>query len=172
MMEETRTEHPGPAMEPQKEHEWLQRLEGEWTFRVEMEDGSGEGSQEFHGRETIRPLGKLWVVAESAGEVPGGGTASSMMILGYDSEKGEFVGTFVSSMMAHLWVYKGGQLDEAGRVLSLYAEGPDMTTPGKMSLYRDEIEWKDENRRTLSSFIQTADNQWTRFMTAHYERQG
>lgn len=169
-MEETKIEQQPEAPDPQKEHKWLQKLTGEWTFRIEMQTSQEKGPEEFKGTETVRSLGGIWVIAEGEGEVPGGGTANSIMTLGFDPQKGEFVGTFVASMMSHLWVYREGKLDQSGQVLSLVAEGPDMNSPGKTALYRDVIELKNENQRTLSSYVQNGDK-WQPMMTAYYERQ-
>jgi len=53
------------------------------------------------GRETVRAIGDLWVVAEGAGETAEYGLMNSVMTLGYDPAKEAFTGTFISSMMAH-----------------------------------------------------------------------
>ena len=45
-----------------------------------------------------------------------------MMSLGFDPQKGRFVGTFIGSMMTHLWIYDGA-LDASGQALILDAEG-------------------------------------------------
>ena len=47
-------------------------------------------------------------------------------------------------MMTHLWGYDG-ELAASGKVLTLNAEGPDMSpgaAPGKLARYRDVIEIK------------------------------
>jgi hypothetical protein len=48
------------------------------------------------------------------------------MSIGWDPERGRFIGTFPSSMMAYLWLYDG-VLEADGRVLTLSAEGPSYT---------------------------------------------
>jgi hypothetical protein len=91
------------------------------------------------------------------------------MTLGYDPVKKRYVGTFIGSMMTHMWVYDG-QLDAAGKVLTLDTEGPSFTAEGKMARYKDVIELKDDNHRTLSSSFLGDDGQWHHFMTANYRR--
>lgn len=155
--------------EPQKEHQWLQRLVGDWTFENECRMGPDEPPVTFHGTETVRSLGGLWTVGEGQGETPGGGHALMIMTLGYDPEKKRFVGTFVGSMMTYLWIYEGS-LDAAGKVLTLNAEGPSCAGDGKMARYHDIVEIISDDHRTLSSEMLGDDGKWNRFMTAHYRR--
>ena len=156
------------APEPQKEHEWLQKLVGEWTFEIDAAE-PGKESMKSEGSETVRSLGGVWTVAEGRSPMPDGSEATSVMTLGYDPQKKRFVGTFVASMMTYLWVYDG-ELDEAGKVLTLDAEGPGMSPDGKMAKYKDRIELVSDDHRTLTSSILGEDGNWTRFMEAHYRR--
>lgn len=107
---------------PQKEHQWLQQLVGEWTSEADMAMETGQPAETCKGTESVRSLGGLWILAEGQGQMPDGGAATMLLTLGYDPQKGRFVGTWVGSMMTHLWVYDGF-LDAAGRVLTLEAEG-------------------------------------------------
>lgn len=120
------------AAEPQAEHRWLQRLAGEWQFEAECAMEPGQTPSKSAGAESVRPLGGLWVVAEGKwGEMAGcGSSAATLMTLGHDPRRGRFVGTWIDSMMAHLWVYDGA-LDAAGRVLTLDTEGPDPAAGGR-----------------------------------------
>jgi hypothetical protein len=160
------------TVEPRTEHHWLQKLVGEWTYESGCDMGPDQPST-FAGRETVRSVGGLWVVCESQVEVPGGGTGTNVMTLGYDPAKGRFVGTFISSMMTHLWVYDG-ELDAAGKVLTLDAEGPSFTpdgTPGGgTAKYKDAIELVSDDHRVLTSRMLTPDGAWVQFMTATYRR--
>ena len=101
--------------EPQKEHQWLQKLVGEWTYEGEATMEPGEPPAKMTGTESVRSLGGLWILAEVQGEMPGGGVATTMMTLGYDPQKRRYVGTWIDSMMTRLWVYEGA-LDAAERV--------------------------------------------------------
>lgn len=154
---------------PQKEHQWLQKLVGEWTFESEASMGPDAPPEHCGGTESVRSLGGLWVIGEGLGEMPGGGPANTIMTLGYDPQWKRFVGTFIGSMMTHMWIYEG-ELDEAEKVLTLNTEGPDFSTPGKTAKYQDIIELKSDDHRVLSSQFQGADGQWVRFMTANYRR--
>ena len=154
--------------EPQQEHQWLNRLLGEWTTEMEGETESGERAT-FTGTESVRSLGGLWIIAEGQGEVPGGGIGRTIMTVGYDPQKKRYVGTFIGSMMTHLWVYDG-HLDAGGMKLMLDSEGPSMTGDGGMAQYRDAIEFKSDDHRLLTSQVLREDGSWQQFMTAEYRR--
>ncbi len=154
---------------PQKEHQWLQRLVGEWISEGEAAMEPGKPPEKFRTTESVRTLGGLWILAEGRGQMPDGSAATTMMTLGYDPQKQRYVGTFIASMMTHLWRYDGA-LDASGRVLTLDTEGPSMATPGKMAKYRDVIEVESDDRRMLTSHMQDGDGKWHLFMTAHYRR--
>ncbi len=155
--------------EPRNEHHWLQKLVGDWTYESECPMGPDQPPSKSKGSETVRSLGGLWVLCEGQGEMPGGGPAQMLMTLGYDPQKRRFVGTWIGSMMTYLWVYDG-ELDAAGKVLTLSAEGPSMAAEGKTATYRDVIEFKSDDHRTLTSRMQLEDSTWQHFMTAHYRR--
>jgi hypothetical protein len=131
--------------------------------------GPDKPREKFKGSESVRSLGGIWVVAEGTGELPGAGVAASMMTLGYDPKKGRFVGTWVGSPMAFMWVYDG-ELDAAKKVLSLYSDGPDFVNEGKMGKYKDVIEFKSDDHRTLTAHALGEDGKWHEFMTADYRR--
>src|SRR5688500_2687859 len=103
--------------EAQAEHRWLEQLLGDWTYEEEAVMSPGEAPHRSSGRESVRSLGGLWILAEREGKMPDGDEARTLMTVGFDAQKGRFVGTFIGSMMTMLWVYEGG-LDEAGKVLT------------------------------------------------------
>jgi Protein of unknown function (DUF1579) len=61
--------------EPQREHQWLQQLVGEWTYEAEATTDPGQPPSKFEGSERVRSLGGLWILAEGQGEMPGCGAA-------------------------------------------------------------------------------------------------
>ena len=128
----------------QKEHLWLSRLVGDWNFEAECLMGPDQPPSKCAGTETVRSLGGLWALCEGRGEMPGGGTATTLMTLGYDPARKRYVGTFIGSMMTHMWVYDG-QLDATGKILTLDTEGPSFAADGKMeegkmAKYKDVID--------------------------------
>jgi hypothetical protein len=160
-----------PVAKPQKEHEWLHKLVGTWAAEMECSMGPGQPTTKGTATETVRSIGGLWVVAEGQGDLPGCGPATMMMSLGFDPQKGRFVGTFIGSMMTHLWIYDGA-LDASGKALILDAEGPNCAGPadGKLAKYQDIIEWQSDDRRVLRSRMLGEDGTWREFMTAQYRR--
>jgi hypothetical protein len=110
-------------------------------------------------------------LGEGEGEAPGGVTNGTILTLGYDPQKKRFVGTFISTMMANLWVYEG-QMDAAERVVTLECDGPSMTEDGGMAKYQDIIELVSDDHRMLRSRVRGTDGQWQEFMVAHYRRAG
>lgn len=159
----------GMKVEPQKEHQWLQQLVGEWTFEGEATMGPDKPTAKSTGTESVRSLGGLWIVGEGKGEMPNGQVGQMLITVGYDPEKKKFVGTWVGSMMTKLWVYEGS-LNDAGTTLTLEAEGPDMSSPGKTAKYQDVIEIKNNDEHLFYSQMLGSDGQWHRFMTSTYRR--
>ena len=155
--------------EPQKEHRWLEKLVGDWTYEVEASMAPGQAPMKVTGTESVRSLGGLWTIAEGQGDMPGCGPSTTIMTLGYDPLKKRFVGTFIASMMTNMFTYSG-TLDAKEKVLTLETEGPSMSDPGKMAKYRDIIEIKSDDERTLTSRVLRDDGKWHRFMSATYKR--
>jgi len=157
--------------EPQAEHRWLEQLVGNWTYEAEAMMAPDKPLVKCRGSETVRSLGGLWIVAEGTGEMPGGEPATMILTLGFDPHKQRFVGTWIGSMMTHLWVYDG-VLAKDGNSLILDSEGPDMTGAGAMARFRDLIGFTGSGSRTLTSQIQNEDSSWQTVMSATYKRTG
>ena len=150
--------------EPQQEHRWLERLVGDWALAMTGSCGPEEPEAQFTGADHVRSLGGMWVVCEGTM-----GDAHTLMTLGYDPARQCYVGSFLGTMMAHLWVYEG-RLDASGQALELFADGPDFRTPGTVAKYRDTIAFQGDDLRTLSSHVLGDDGEWHHFMTATYRR--
>lgn len=152
------------------QHEWLRQLVGEWEVEMSAAMAPGQAPTTFRGRETVRMLGDLWIVCDGECETPGGGTGLMMMTLGFDPSKERFVGTFVGSMMTHMWVYEG-ELDAAGAVLTLNTQGAcPAATGGKLMPFRDIITLISDDQRTLTSVMSGDDGAWREVMNVTYRR--
>ncbi len=116
--------------QPQNEHKWLQRLIGSWTYDGECSMGPDLPPMKTTGTEIVEPLGELWTIGRMTGKSPEGGVSHSIMTLGYDPQQKRFVGTFVASVMSHLWIYNG-TLDASGQALILDCEGPALQKRGR-----------------------------------------
>jgi hypothetical protein len=142
---------------------------GDWIYEVEALMEPGKPKVRFTGKESVRSLGGIWIIAEGSGEMPGGEIGYTVLTLGYDPQKQRYVGTWVGSMMTYLWLYEGS-LDGARKVLTLDSEGPNMAAPGTLSRFQDIIEIKSKDHRILTSRMLGADGQWQEVMTAHYRK--
>lgn len=154
---------------PQKEHHWLDKLIGEWTYESECNMGDDRPPFKSKGVEIVRSLGGLWTIAEGEGEMPDGGTGRTIMTLGYDSQTNRYVGTFICSMMTHLWIYSGS-LNSTETILTLDTEGPSCNETA-IAKYQDIIEFVSDDHRVLKSQILEDNGKWNHFMIAHYRRQ-
>jgi len=150
---------------PQAEHGFLERLVGLWD--VTSADMGG-GDEKWV--EVCRSLNGIWFVAEGSGNMPGGGgPATTVLTLGYDPARGKYVGSWIGSMMNHMWVYEG-EVSPDGNTLSLYTTGPDFAEEGKICDYREQIVFKDDDRRIFNSSARQPDGTWKQFMEAQYTR--
>lgn len=167
-MAETETQT-APMMDtkPTEEHAWLQRLVGEWDARGEAIMGPEQAPETWTGTETVRPIGKLWVQGEGRTDMPGQEPGITQITLGFDPRKNRYVGTFIGSSMADLWVYEGTL---EGDVLTLNSEGPAVRPGEKPVQFKDVVELEDSNTRLLKSYMQTPDGEWQQVMTAEYKR--
>jgi hypothetical protein len=147
---------------PQKEHEFLKKFVGEWESVGKGTMGEGQPEMECNGTFSTRMLGEFWMISEGKGDAMGS-PMETVMQLGFDTEKGKYVGTWIDSVFNHMWHYEG---TAEGDTLTLYAEGPNMMEPGKMAMYRDEFSFKSPDHYVLTSSAQGEDGKWTTFMTA------
>ena len=153
--------------QPTQNHEWLLRMVGDWTMEGSCSMGPGQADQVLRGTEKVRAIGQLWVQGEGQAEMPGGGTATNIITLGYDIARGRFTGSFISSAMSMMWLYDGAL---EGEVLTLDSEGPDFTDPTRRLKYQDIVEWLPDGRRVLASRVQMPDGAWQPIMRAEYRR--
>lgn len=163
-METTMPIAPGP------EHEWLQRMVGEWTYEMDSVMEPGGEPVRHTGTESVRTIGGLWVVCEGRMQLTDGSTGTTIMTLGYDPARARYVGTFMGSMMTDLWVYDGQRGD--GNALVLDTEGPSFTHEGRRDRFRDVVRLDGDDRRTLTSSTLGDDGRWSEFMTMRYRRAG
>jgi hypothetical protein len=153
---------------PEAGHRWLEQFVGEWEFAPPGPPGAELAAQPVLVQ-TIRSLNGIWIVGESPMPVPDGTVGSTLLTLGYDPARNRFVGTWIGSMMTHLWIYEG-QLDASGRVLDLDTTGPDMTGSGGEVPYRDSYEIVSADHYVLRSYARGEDGGWTEFMAVDYRR--
>tara|TARA_R110002095_G_scaffold201208_2_gene181928 strand:- start:6199 stop:6678 length:480 start_codon:yes stop_codon:yes gene_type:complete len=153
---------------PQAEHAWLESFIGNWSIETECQMGPDQPSHKSSGQATCRSLEGMWLLIESTGTTPESEAWSMLMTVGYDPAQSSYVGTFVGSMMTHLWTYQGS-LDQTGKKLILNTEGPQFSGEG-MARYQDSLELINQDHWILSSQMQTETGEWNQFMTSHHRR--
>ncbi len=94
---------------------------------------------------------------------------TAIQTLGYDPKAKKYVGTWVDSVMDHMWKYEG-TLDPEGKVLTLEAEGPSFTGDGKTAKYRDVYEFKSKDEIATKSEMLGDDGKWVNFMKGTVKR--
>ena len=153
---------------PQDEHRWLEKFVGEWESESEGTMGPGQPTMKCKGTMSSRTLGGFWIVSELNGDMMGT-QMTAIQTIGYDAEKKKYVGTWVDSVMNHMWKYEGS-VDKTGKILTFDAEGPDFVIAGKVRPYRDAYEFKSADHIVATSSMLGDDGKWVTFMTGSITR--
>lgn len=153
---------------PQKEHEWLHQFVGDWESEAEGTMGPGQPPMHCKGTMSAQMLGGFWLVSDTQNSVQGM-DVKAIQTIGYDPESKKYVGTWVDSVMNHLWKYEGS-VDETGKILTLEADGPNFISPGKITKFRDAYEFKSKDEILVTSSMQGDDGKWITFMTGTAKR--
>lgn len=154
--------------QPTAEHKWLEQFVGEWETTARSLPTPGTPEMTCNGKLTNRMLGGHWLVSNIENQIEGF-RMEGLQTIGYDREKKKYIGTWIDSVMDHLWTYEGS-VDKTGKILTLEAEGPNMLEPGKTALYRDTYEFKSEDEIATTSQVQGPDGEWVTFMTGTAKR--
>jgi hypothetical protein len=154
--------------QPQSEHQWFDDMLGEWDFDHECQMGPDQPPTKSTGTINARSLGGLWIQMDCKGGLPDGNEWNSIFTLGFDPHKGRYLGTFIASMMTHLWIYDGA-VDTSGKRLIMDVEGPSFDGKG-MANYQDIFEIVDRNHWILRSRLQQPDGTWIDFLEGHHRR--
>jgi len=114
-------------------------------------------------------LGDLWAIGEGKGDMPDGKAMEYRSALGFDVNVNQYRGCWYASASSHLWKYDC-ELSEDGKKMTMNCVGPDMVNDGQTANYRDVIELLDDGTRTLTSYGEGENGEWTEFMQATYTR--
>lgn len=140
---------------PGKEHEWLKQLEGKWDIAGKFFMDPSQPPMEIKGTDSSKlELGGFWLKTHFKGDFLGK-KFEGRGATGYSPAKKKYVGTWVDSMMPHLFVLEG-TLDEAGKVLTMTGEGLDPST-GKPAKERWVIEIKGPESHTMTFYTTFAE---------------
>ena len=154
---------------PTADHDFFKPFLGEWSMEHRCDMGPDQPPAVSRGKMTGRTLGGLWTLLESSGEMPDGGVGYSLFTLGYDPTRKLYHGTFVASMMTHLWLYQGS-VNAAGNILTLDVEGPSFDGLG-MASYQDIFEVVNNDHWILRSrMLNKETGNWVDFLEGHHHR--
>lgn len=158
-----------PVATPEKQHEWLKQFVGEWESESRMATGGDPEAPAMKGTMSSSMLGSLWAINQVKIIDMGGTPMHAIQTIGYDPASGKYIGTWVDSMMNHMWRYEG-TVDAAGKKLSLEADGPDFNNPGKMARFRDAYEFESADVIIATSSMKSEGGEWVTFMTGRMTR--
>ena len=153
---------------PQKEHEWLQQLVGNWDDELEMYFEEGKPPIKATGTDTTKSLGGFWVVTDfqcKVMDMPMNG----VITIGFDPKKKKYVGTGVDSMTSHMWTFEG-TVDSTGKILSWETEGPCPQKGGKIVKFKESIELKSKDEKVITSSFLDDNGKWVPMMVIHGRR--
>lgn len=167
MADDKELEEPGFS-KPVAEHAWLKKLIGKWRVEAEMMSFSG-GTFAATGEETVTSFGELWVLGEGRQDFEDGNSVEYRSGYGFDLTFRDYRAFYLMSVSSHLWKY-AGTLSDDEKTLTLIGEGPDMTSDGGTSNYKNVIELVDEDHRTVTMYGETSPGEWTWFSTEKYTR--
>lgn len=153
---------------PRKEHAILKQLEGEWVSESEGPAGPGQPVMKCKGHVKTRMLGGIWAVSDWTMDMQGS-AMHAVQTIGYDPAAKAYVGTWVDSMMNHMWKYQGS-VDATGKILTLEADGPNFMADGKLTKFRDTYEFKSADHIVATSSMLGEDGKWVTFMTGEIHR--
>jgi hypothetical protein len=130
--------------------------------------GPDQPPMKCKGTMSSRMLGGFWLVSESKTEMPGF-AIQALQTIGYEPKSKKYIGTWVDSMLNHMWRYEGA-VDTSGKILTLEAEGPNFMLEGKLSRFRDAYEIKSKDHVVVTSSMLGEDGKWATFMTGQCRR--
>ena len=154
---------------PEKEHAFLKKFAGRWTTQSDCVMGPGLPPMKMTSTINARMIGEFWVVSE-VNNSSMGKKVTALQTIGFDATKKRYVGTWIDSMLGHLWHYTGS-VDPTGQILTLEAEGPNFMTGKGTTIFRDIYEFKSDDHILATSLAKDENGKWVQFVTAHSKRQ-
>jgi hypothetical protein len=155
---------------PEPEHAFLKKFVGRWETRwettAEFPANSGQPSIVWKSVMEAKMLGELWMIAEMDGDMMGT-RMNAIITLGFDGKKKKYLGTWVDSIMNHMWHYEGMV---EGNTITLNAKGPNFNSPGKETDFQDVYTFKTDDQMEIRSRMKGEDGKWVTFMTAESVR--
>ncbi len=116
-------------------HKRVQASVGEWEGTITMFMPDTE-PQAMPASETVSALGPYWTTSAFTSDM-GGMAFQGASTLGYDSDKKQYVGTWIDSTTTYLTVMHG-EFDAAKNALVMHWQGPNWMAGGGLVDFRSE----------------------------------
>ena len=151
-----------------KEHKFLKKFAGTWECASDCRMAEGQPPMKTRATSTNRMIGDFWVMNEivSSG---GGAAVTAIQTIGFDEKKKKFHGTWIDSMVNHLWSYEG-TLNDEGTILTMEAEGPNFMTGEGTAQFRDIYEFKSDNHILARSLVKGETGKWVEVVKGESKR--
>ena len=155
-----------PLYAPQPEHGLLKRFYGEWRYVKKSVPERGDPQVLGSGELSAELLGDFFVVSRWKGDAYGD-QYNAVQTIGFDTSKKKYTGTWVDSIMSHLWQFDGS-LDESGKMMTLVAQGP--SPDGETTTFRERYQFNSPDSITVFAETLMDDGKWVRFITTKLTR--
>ena len=154
-----------PMPQPTAEHKLIQTYVGKWKVAAKFYMDPSQPPMETQSKEVVEAVGPFWTVSKYETDFMGEPFVGRAT-LGYEPHSGEYVSTWVDSMMPTLRVLrgkkKGDTLSMSGKFFSC------MTNSVIEHRTTDKFISKDEH--VFEMFAVMPDGNVVKMMTTHYKR--
>ena len=159
---------PPQMPKPGKEHELLKQFVGDWDAECRFQpDPKGEAMVMKGSMSSKMMLNGFWLLGEFKGDMFGQ-PFEGRSTMSYDPLKKKYVGTWIDSMMPHIFASEG-DVDAAGKVFTFIADGVDMNT-GKPSKEKWTFEIKGADEHVMTMYGPGPDGKEVKTGTITYKR--
>ncbi len=150
---------------PQPEHALLRRFVGEWSFVKKAVPADGKSAIVGRGEISARMVGDFFALCQWKGDLYGT-DFEAVQTLGYSITKKQYVGTWIDSILSHLWHFEG-EANKAGNKVVVIAEGPG---PGDGTAeFKETYDFRSPDEIVITGEMKQG-NQWIPFMTTELKR--
>jgi len=157
-----------PMPKPGKEHELLKQFVGKWDVTGKFFMDPDQPPLEIKGTDTAKmDMNDFWLLGHFKGDFLGK-PFEGRSVMGYSPTKKKYVGSWVDSMMPHLFVNEG-DADEAGKVFTMIGDGFDPAT-GKPAKEKWVMQFKDADNHTMTFYTTGADGKERKTGELSYKR--
>lgn len=158
-----------PLMTPTNEHEQMAREAGVWNAESSLWVAPDAQPVRSKGVETVKMLGKMWLVSEFQGDMMGEPFEGRGQMT-YDPLKKKYVGTWIDTM-SPMMMTMSGDYDADTHTLTMMMDGIDAST-GKPGTWKTVTRYESEDAKTFEMHapVEGQDGKWWKMMEIKYKR--